>query len=192
VVDLSLERSWTVTDEQALLARARRLEPEALAEVHERYYPMLYFYILGRVGEAPVAEDLVGEVFLRLLEALHRGRGPDRHLAAWMFRVADHLVADHHRNRHRRPTVPLEEAWMGPIQEEAPDVVLRQRVREALEALTSEQRAVILLRFWAGMSPEEIARELGKTPGAVRALQHRALMTLARRLRAALDQGDLP
>lgn len=81
---------------------------------------------------------------------------------------------------------------MGPIQEEASDGVLRQRVREALEALTSEQRAVILLRLWAGMSPEEIARELGKTPGAVRSLQHRALMTLAGRWRAALDREDLP
>jgi len=144
-----------------------------MAELHERYYRMLYFYVLGRVGERMAAEDLTAEVFTRLLEAFHRGRGPERHLAAWLFRTADHLVADHHRARYRRPEVALEEAWAAAREEERSDVVVQERVREALEHLTLDQRAVILM---------QIARELGKSVGAVKLLQHRALAALAKRL----------
>lgn len=177
-----LERPGTVADEPILLARARALDPDALAELHERYYRMLYFYVLGRVGERAVAEDVTAEAFLRLLEALHRGRGPERHLAAWLFRTADHLVADHHRARYRRPEVPLEEEWGGSKEEEGEDVVLQGRVREALNHLTPDQRAVILMRFWMDLPLTRIAQELGKSVGAVKLLQHRALAALAKRL----------
>ncbi len=182
-----LERSGTVTDEQALLARARSLDPDALAELHERYYRMLYFYVLGRIGERAVAEDVTAEVFLRLLEAFHHGRGPERHLAAWLFRTADHLVVDHHRARYRRPEVPLEEDWAGARESEWGDVVMRERVREALNHLTPDQRAVILMRFWMDLPLAQIARELGKSVGAVKLLQHRALAALAKRLRDLRD-----
>ncbi|WP_322798634.1 RNA polymerase sigma factor [Thermoflexus sp.] len=180
-----LERSGTVTDEQALLARARSLDPNALAELHERYYRMLYFYVLGRVGERAVAEDVTAEAFIRLLEAFHRGRGPERHLAAWLFQTADHLVADHHRARYRHPEVPLEEEWGSLREGESRDVVMQERVREALNHLTPDQRAVILMRFWMDLPLARIAQELGKSVGAVKLLQHRALAALAKRL------GDL-
>lgn len=171
-------------DEQALLARARSLDPEALSELHERYYWMLYFYVLGRVGEQAVAEDVTAEVFLRLLEAFHRGRGPDRHLAAWLFRTADHLVAEHHRAHYRHPQVPLEEDWdRSRAAEEGEDVVVREQVREALKHLTPDQRAVILMRFWMDLPLARIAQELGKSVGAVKLLQHRALTALAKRLK---------
>ncbi len=178
-----LERPGTVADEQILLARARSLDPDALAELHERYYRMLYFYVLGRVGERAVAEDVTAEAFIRLLEAFHQGRGPERHLAAWLFRTADHLVADHHRARYRHPEVPLEEEWGSSREEEWEDVVLQERVREALNHLTPDQRAVILMRFWMDLPLARIAQELGKSVGAVKLLQHRALAALAKRLR---------
>ncbi len=183
-----LERSGTVTDEQALLARARSLDPEALAELHARYYRMLYFYTLGRVGERAVAEDVTAEVFLRLLEAFHRGQGPERHLAAWLFRTADHLVADHYRARYRHPETALEEEWAGSGEVERDDAVMRERVRAALAQLTPEQRAVILMRFWMDLPLAQIARELGKSVGAVKLLQHRALAALAKRLRDLQDE----
>jgi len=182
-VETLLERPGTVADEQILLARARSLDPDALAELHERYYRMLYFYVLGRVGERAVAEDVTAEAFIRLLEAFHRGRGPERHLAAWLFRTADHLVADHHRARYRHPEVPLEEEWGSSREEEWEDVVLQERVREALNHLTPDQRAVILMRFWMDLPLARIAQELGKSVGAVKLLQHRALAALAKRLR---------
>jgi len=182
-VETLLERPGTVADEQILLARARSLDPDALAELHERYYRMLYFYVLGRVGERAVAEDVTAEAFIRLLEAFHRGRGPERHLAAWLFRTADHLVADHHRARYRHPEVPLEEEWGSSREEEWEDVVLQERVREALNHLTPDQRAVILMRFWMDLPLTRIAQELGKSVGAVKLLQHRALAALAKRLR---------
>jgi len=182
-VETLLERPGTVADEQILLARARSLDPDALAELHERYYRMLYFYVLGRVGERAVAEDVTAEAFIRLLEAFHQGRGPERHLAAWLFRTADHLVADHHRARYRHPEVPLEEEWGSSREEEWEDVVLQERVREALNHLTPDQRAVILMRFWMDLPLARIAQELGKSVGAVKLLQHRALAALAKRLR---------
>ena len=176
-----------MTDEQVLLARARSLDPEALAELHERYYRMLYFYVLGRVGERMAAEDLTAEVFTRLLEAFHRGRGPERHLTAWLFRTADHLVADHHRARYRRPEATLNEEGASAGEEEQSDAVVRERVRKALEHLTADQRAVILMQFWMDLPLAQIARELGKSVGAVKLLQHRALAALAKQLRDLRD-----
>ncbi|WP_376792961.1 sigma-70 family RNA polymerase sigma factor [Thermoflexus sp.] len=186
-VETLLERSGTVIDELSLLIRARSLDPDALAELHERYYRMLYFYVLGRVGEQAVAEDITADVFIRLLEAFHQGRGPERHLAAWLFRTADHLVADHHRARYRHPELPLEESWVGLSAEEGDDVVTRERVHEALKHLTPDQRAVVLMRFWMDLPLTRIAQELGKSVGAVKLLQHRALTALAKRLRDLRD-----
>ncbi len=174
-----------VEDELVLLAHARRLEPDALAEVHDRYYPAIYRYIAYRVGDAQVAEDLTSEVFTRLLSALRDRNAPQNTLRGWLYAVARRAVSDYHRKRFRRPQVELPESLpsrdANPL-EMAEANMNREALMAALAELTDEQQQVIALRFGSEMPIQAVAETMGKTEGAVKQLQARALASLARML----------
>jgi len=91
-----------------ILERVQRLEPAALAQIHDQYYPEIYRYVRYRLDDEQLCEDLTAEVFLRLLKALHKNRGPNRNLRGWLFGTASNLVNDHLRSRYARKVVSLE------------------------------------------------------------------------------------
>ena len=93
----------TVQDELTLLARARQLDPEALAHIHETYYTSIFRYVAFRVGDHATAEDLTSEVFTRLLTALRDKNAPQNTLRGWLYGVAARVVSDHHRQGLPRP-----------------------------------------------------------------------------------------
>lgn len=172
-------------EEADLLARASRLEAAALGRVHDLYYPFIYRYTAFRVGDRDTAEDLTSEVFTRLLTALHAGRAPRETLAGWLYGVAGHVVQDHFRALGRRSHAELPET----LPDRAPlpaEVAERSLTREALQLavteLTEEQQSVIALRFGDGLPIQEVARLVGKSEGAVKQLQARAVAQLARRM----------
>jgi RNA polymerase sigma-70 factor (ECF subfamily) len=173
----------------ALLARARDLDGRALALIHDQYYTALYRYALYRLGEPEAAADVAAEVFVRLLDALHRGRAPQTSLRGWLFGVAGHLVVDHYR---RRPAAPLSDDLPDPggaqaVAGEAEARLARAAVQAELRRLTDEQQQVLALRFGDGFSVEETATTLGKSVTAVKALQFRAVEALRRALRVQDD-----
>lgn len=172
--------------EQSLLQRARALEEPALAEIFDTYYLPLYQYIYHHVGHVETAQDLAAEVFQRLLEQLHAGRGPKTYLKAWLFRVGHNIVVDDARRQTHRNHRPLDERLTQrdalPVEEEAQRALLSAESLRALERLTPKQRAVITLKFLLGMENAEVARTLTLPVGAVKALQHRALASLRRAL----------
>jgi RNA polymerase sigma-70 factor (ECF subfamily) len=170
-----------VLTEAALLERARELDSRALGQIHDQYYPEIYRYALYRTGDAHVAEDIAGEVFLRLLDAVHKGRAPQTTLRGWLFGVAANLVADHFR-RAPRESAPLDDSLAAPeaLTAQAEGNLQKRAVRAALRRLTPEQQEVLTLRFGDGFSVEETATTLGKTATAVKALQFRALEALRR------------
>lgn len=174
-------------DEQALMAAVRKRDPNALAAVHDRYYGALYGYIAYRVGDPLEAEDLTSEVFTRLLASLREGRQPRTTLRGWLFGVASNVVADYHRSAYHTQHVELNESLVD-TDSGLLDVLHRKLTHEslarALEELTEEQRAVISLRFGAGMAIREVAKTLGRSEAAVKMLQARALAALGRRLAA--------
>ena len=177
-----------VTDDAGLLAGARRLEPRALAAIHDRYYPTLYRYLLYRTSDEHAAEDLASEVFMRFLDGLHAGKAPDN-LPAWLFGVAAHLVADHFRRQSRRPQAPLTEELAAPESGPEGQAELRLRqaaVRRALTELTDEQQQVLALRFGEGRSIEQVAQAMQKSVTAIKQLQFRAVAALRRKLEAAV------
>jgi RNA polymerase sigma-70 factor (ECF subfamily) len=90
----------TVQDELTLLARARQLDPEALAHIHETYYTSIFRYVAFRVGDHATAEDLTSEVFTRLLTALRDKGAPQNTLRGWLYGVAARVVNDHHRKAY--------------------------------------------------------------------------------------------
>jgi RNA polymerase sigma-70 factor (ECF subfamily) len=173
--------------EGRLIERAQDGDPAAFAEIYDRYQPAVYRYITYRVVDTHAAEDLTSEVFVRVVEKIDGFVYRDRPLLTWLYTIARNLVIDHQRRASRVTLLPLDErlvAENGDAEGAAERALTRRRLAVALEHVTEEQRQVILLKFVEGMDNREIARVLGKSVGAVKALQHRALAALERVLRS--------
>ncbi len=176
------------SDESHLIQQARNGDRAAISEIYQRHVERIYRYVRYRVGDEVLAEDITADVFVKALESL--GQYDDRGvpLIAWLYRIAGARIIDHWRMLRRRQTTPLEQE--GQEQELAADsetsdidIFDRQALLKAVRELTDDQQSVIVLRFFQGMTTIEVAEVLGKTEGAVKALQRRALEALARRLR---------
>lgn len=172
-------------DERELLQRVLALDESALGTVFDAYYVPLYRYILHHIGHPSTAEDLTAEVFSRLLKEIDRGRGPNRHLRGWLYRVAHNLIVDQLRRFEHRNHGQLDEAMASanpsvPAQAEA--VILGEQARAALRELTPKQRDVLILRYLEGYENKEVARILDMSVGAVRSLRYRGLAALRRHL----------
>jgi RNA polymerase sigma-70 factor (ECF subfamily) len=169
-------------EEPALLNRAREYDQAAIAEIYDRYSLRIYNYIYHRLGNAHLAEDLTATVFLRMLEAIRSSRAWQTSFSGWLYRIAHNLVVDYFR-AGQQDEVALEE-WPIPSREHPADIAERslaqQRLRSAVGQLTGEQNVVITLKFLEGMSNAEVAGVLGKSEGAVKSLQFRALASLRR------------
>jgi RNA polymerase sigma-70 factor (ECF subfamily) len=180
-----------VNDEQLLLARIQQLEPEALSEAHETYYPAIYRYVAFKVGDQGVAEDLTSEVFTRLLSAVKERSAPRKTLRGWLFSVASRIVADHHRRNYRDRELRAMSEFVEEPSNPSETVSHRQKLRdlsEALKLLTDDQQEVISLRFGYSMPIRDVAKTLGKTEGAVKQLQARAVVALSKHLAAWRDR----
>jgi RNA polymerase sigma-70 factor, ECF subfamily len=184
---------------EADLLGARLREPAAVSRVYTAYAPALFRFFMASVGDRPTAEDLTGEVFKSAIESLPGFRGPVEALGGWLFRIARHDLYDHRRRQARRPIQPLddllEEAALAAGADDPEELAIeraeRDRVLGALTRLTADQREVLLLRMGGGLTAAEVAAVLGKTTEAVKALQHRALASLARVLAVAPNPARL-
>jgi RNA polymerase sigma-70 factor (ECF subfamily) len=172
-------------NQEELLERASRAEPAALGAVYDQYADRIYAYIYRRVGQAEVAEDLTGQVFMRMLEAIRRDQGWRSSFSGWLYRIAHNLVVDYYRRRGRVTLIDIDEAT--PIRATEGDPVRstesllnREQLRAALLQLTEEQAEVITLRFMEERSIAEVADLMDKTEGAIKALQYRAVLALRR------------
>jgi RNA polymerase sigma-70 factor (ECF subfamily) len=177
-------------DEQGLLERASKADPEALAVLYDRYVGRIYNYIYHRVGQADLAEDLTAQVFARMLESIRDGRACRTSFSGWIYRIAHNLVIDHYRRRGRAAFVELDEAT--PIAADEADPLRKvearlesEHLRAALTKLTEEQAEVIALRFLDEFSIAEVAAMMNKTEGAIKALQYRAVSALRRVMQPA-------
>jgi len=167
-------------DEQNLIRRAQRRDADAFSELYRRHVDLIYRYVLLRVGDEQAAEDLTSEVFMRALESLANYEDRGAPLAAWLYQIARARVIDHWR-RAQRVEVSLDAGEVELSTEAtATDVISMKILAESLQQLTGDQQEVIILRFVEGYSFSEIAEITGRTEGAVKALQHRALASLAR------------
>lgn len=180
---MASRNSMIVTTEQGELDGLRDLDSQVIGAVYDRYYPDVYRYVRYRIGDEHAAEDIASDVFVRLLEASQKGRGPQTNLKAWLLGTASHIVTDHHRRNYRRPTDELTENMLDPLALPVDEFNHREQsraVRSALKELTPEQQHVLALRFGEGYSLEETAAVMHKNVNAVKALQFRALASLQR------------
>lgn len=172
-----------VEDEASLVRRAKRGDPSALTEIYDRCQPAIYRYVFFQVGDAAVAEDLTGEVFVRMVEKIDGFTYRGHPIRGWLYAIARNLVTDHHRRAARSLSLSPDDDLADPA--DAPEDIfeeqaVQRRLADAIAHLTPDQRQVILLRFIEGLDNETTARIMGKTVGAVKALQHRALAALRR------------
>lgn len=159
----------------------RREKEAVLASLYDEYFDKIAHYVFVRVGNRSNAEDIAGEVFLKALSSLDSYKERGIPMQAWLFKIAHNLVIDYRRREFRRETVPLDTEQMADntdIQEMAETKVEQERVAKALDSLTPEQRQVIELRFFAGLTSEETGQVLNKRSGAVRQMQSTALKAL--------------
>jgi RNA polymerase sigma factor (sigma-70 family) len=177
------------------LVAARCREPAAVTRVYAAYAPALFRFFLAAVGDRPTAEDLTGDVFKSAIEGLPGFRGPVEALGGWLFSIAHHDLSDHRRRQARHSVQSLDglldEAALAAGADDPEELAIQRiesdRVLAALRQLSTEQQEVLLLRMAAGLTGAEVAATLGKTTGAVKALQHRGLASLARVLGVTND-----
>ncbi len=182
---LEAARLMSVPETQKELDGLRRLDPQVIGAVYDRYFPAVYRFVSYRLNDEALAEDIASEVFLRLLEAGKKNRGPETNLKSWLLTTASHIINDHLRRVYRRQTVELSETITDPDYLPPDTFDLREQnrmVRSALAQLTAEQQDVLSLRFGAGYSLEETATVMRKKVNAVKALQFRAVAALNRKI----------
>lgn len=170
------------TDEARLIQRAKNGDATALAEIYDRCQPAIYRYIFYHINDIAAAEDLTGEVFVRLVEKIDRFTYRDRPLLAWLYTIARNLVTGYHRRAGRQSPPPdgLQAPHAPDLEEAVEHRLAQRRLAAAIARLTEDQRQVIILKFVEGLDNEMVARTLGKSVGAVKTLQHRALAALRR------------
>lgn len=179
------QRAGESGSDSGRMQRANSLDRQTLGAIYDDYHHLLYSYIYRRVGDVEIARDLTADVFRRFLQAAANGTGPTENLRAWLYRVAHNIVIDHYRRQQHRQSYPLEEKWISGDDDPgqaAEQQLLAAQVRAALRHLTADQQQVISLKFLEGLSNDEIAEVTEKSVGAVKALQHRALAALRRKL----------
>jgi RNA polymerase sigma-70 factor (ECF subfamily) len=175
-----------VTSEQKLLERARAYDEDALGELYDQYAPLIYAYLYRRVHDAQLAEDLTGEVFVRVLQSIQSEQFWHTSFRGWLYRIAHNLVVDHHRKQPPVPMLALDEklvAAQGDPDSALAEKLSRQGLLAAISQLTLDQQQVLVLRFGEQLAAREVAEVMDKSVGAVEALQHRALTALRRILK---------
>jgi RNA polymerase sigma-70 factor (ECF subfamily) len=168
-------------DESETIQRAKAYDPDALSTLYERYYQGIYRYVYYRVGNAGLAEDLTGDIFVKMLHGIQSYSLQGVPFSAWLYRIARNRVIDHMRRQPEKAELSLEEARVETIasgETTLEQTVQRDELLQAVQVLTGDQRQVIILKFIEDLDNATIASIMGKTEGAVKSLQHRALDTL--------------
>lgn len=171
---------------EEVAAGVRTGDPDALAATYRALVGPLTAYVRSQVADAQVAHDVVAETFVELVRSARRITGGPPQIRAWLFRAAHRNLLDHRRWGGRHPEDPTDALPEAPSLVEVEAVAeageLAETVRSVLAMLPEDQARVLTLRFVGQLSAPEVAEVMGRTEGAVRALQHRATTALARLL----------
>jgi RNA polymerase sigma-70 factor (ECF subfamily) len=170
---------------RGLVERAQAGDRAALEELYLMHFDRIYSYLHMSVGNRHDAEDLTTQTFLKMLESIGKFRFQSAPFSAWLFRISHNLAMDHFRAARRWQ--PEEEVPEPPEQElsaeaQAFQSIGRQSMLELIEGLSAEQQQVLTLKFVFNFPNADVATILGKTEGAIKSLQHRALVSLQKQI----------
>ena len=169
-------------DEDALLKAARRLDQVALSQIFDIYAPVIYNYVLRLCRDPEQADQIVGDVFSKLLEKLSEGKGPRTNLRSYLYQISYHLFIDETRYSQHIAPIEIVEYFRGDsdsVHEEIENRALLDTVLLIINNdLTNDQRNVIILRFLEGLDLKETAKIVGKSVNNVKVLQSRGIEKL--------------
>jgi RNA polymerase sigma-70 factor, ECF subfamily len=167
--------------DERLLVEAAQGDPGRFGDLYESHFEAVYAFVSRRVGSRDLAEDLTSDVFRRALEFLPRFEWRGIPFRAWLFRIAANVIADRSKQARRESALSDPEDLASPDEHQVEDSENRARLFQLVSTLPDDQQHVIRMRFSEDRSIREIAAALGRTDGAVKQLQFRALKNLRAR-----------
>lgn len=177
------------TNENAILAECQAGDVTRFGVLYDSYFERIYSFIYYRVQHKQISEDIASKTFMKALDKIRTFDPKRGTFSSWIYRIARNTVRDHYRTLHG--TVDIEAAWDISSGEKVEiDVERRmqlEQVRKYLKALTPEQRAIVTMRIWDGLSFAEIAEVLGKTESGCKMSYSRTM----RKLRESLPEAVL-
>ena len=168
--------------DERLLVQAAQNHPSRFSELYELHFERVYAYVVRRVRDRDVAEDLTSDVFHKALVALPGFDWRGIPFGAWLFRIASNVVADRWKQASREVVEDPPEAS---VEVDLAEVEHRARLFRMVDELPADQCRVLKMRFAEGKSIREIAQDIGRTEGAVKQLQFRGLESLRKRVEGA-------
>ena len=181
----------TEAEERRLIEAAQR-DPARFADLYEKYFELVYAYVVRRVRSRQEAEDLTADLFHKALRSLPRFKWTGAPFAAWLFRIASNMIADRAKREAREQRVELDEdsttSAASRLQSSVEEVERRARLFRLVGELNHDQRQVVMMRFAEEKGVREIAQTLGRSEGAIKQLQFRALTNLRAKLAGKSDE----
>ncbi|MFZ0034633.1 MAG: sigma-70 family RNA polymerase sigma factor [Sedimentisphaerales bacterium] len=179
-------------EELNLVQRARQGDHEAFAQLYESHFAKIFRYVVLKIGNQAEAEDMTQQVFVRAYESIGSYQWQGVPFSAWLFRIAHNQMVDYVRKQSKKQTVSLDESLPIPddsdLEHEVEVKIEMEKVVLAAKQLTKAQREVVSLRFAGGLTITETAKAMRKSEGAIKALQHSAILALRKTLLAG-EQG---
>ena len=177
-------------DEESIVRRAQQHDQVALTQLYEENFDKIYRYVVLKIGDRTEAEDMTQQVFLNALKSISSYKWKGMPFSAWLFRIAHNQVVDYYRKKKRSATVPLDENIASGRDNPGRDTERKMEIEEmnrATRQLTRAQQEVISLRFAGELSIAEVAKMMGKSEGAIKALQHAAIISLRKIMTACVE-----
>ncbi len=168
-------------EEENLVKRALQGDQMAFTRLYEEYFDKIYRYVVIRIGDRTEAEDMTQQVFLKAVKSISSYKWKGKPFAAWLYRIAHNQVVDYLRKKKKQPATLLDESLVSSDsnpQQMAEHNLNIEQLNIATRQLTEAQRDVISLRFAGGLSVAQVAQAMGRSQGAVKALQHSAILAL--------------
>jgi len=183
-----------VQEELDLVQRARQGEQEAFAQLYESHFDKIFRYVVLKIRNQAEAEDMTQQVFIKAYESIGSYQSQGVPFTAWLFRIAHNQMVDYVRKQSKKQTVPLDESLQikddSDVEHEVEVKIEMEKVVLATAKLTKAQREVISLRFAGGLSITEAAKTMRKSEGAIKALQHSAILALRKTLVGGVNGGN--
>lgn len=166
-----------------LVTRVQSGDTEAMSALYKRHRPSLYRYAYSKVYDQQLAQDIVGEIFLRVVQYLPSYKITGAPFAAWLFRIAHNTLITLAKKENKRQKLPLDYVENSATSGHQPEFAVERQLNNewilaGLEQLDAPQKEVVILRFVVGLSLKETAHALERTVGAVKTLQHRGIHAL--------------
>jgi RNA polymerase sigma-70 factor (ECF subfamily) len=184
------DQNWQELEDIELIKYAQSGDTEAFGVIYERYARVIYRFLNAHLNNFQDAEDILADVFLRVWKVLPKYQDRGTPFLVLLFRIARNRLIDHYRHvGTRKPSISIDYVSIPDRRSEPADMVVAKwenaELMRKMQKLREDYRTVLVLRFISGLSPDETAQVMGRSVGAVRVLQHRALASLRELLDAS-------